>query len=231
MKIVVLQHVAFETAGMIADWAESHGHSVTICPLYENALLPNIDAFEMLVIMGGPMSVGDDAKYAWLAPEKTLIKAAIEADKYVVGICLGAQLIANVLGARVYPNHVKEIGWFPVAIVDEAIGQPILSGLNSAMNVFHWHGDTFDLPHNAQLLMSSKSCKNQAFLYNQRVLGLQFHLEMTEEGIKNIIAHCKEDIVPSTSIQSEEEMLTSIGEIAPCTRVLNSMLDQFALPV
>lgn len=226
MKIAVLQHVAFESAGMIADWAEARDHSVTIYPLHENALLPNIDAFEMLVVMGGSMSVGDDAKHPWLAPEKTLIKAAIEADHYVVGICLGAQLIANVLGARVYPNHVKEIGWFPVAIADEAIGQPILSGLNSAMNVFHWHEDTFDLPHNAQLLMSSKSCKNQAFLYNQRVLGLQFHLEMTEEGIKNIITHCKEDIAPSTSIQSEEEMLTSIGNIAPCKRILNSLLDR-----
>ncbi|MCE2926320.1 MAG: type 1 glutamine amidotransferase [Rickettsiales bacterium] len=231
MKIAVLQHVAFESAGMIADWAEVRDHSVTIYPLYENALLPSIDAFEMLVVMGGPMSVGDEADYSWLVPEKAFIKAAIEADKYVVGICLGAQLIANALGARVYPNRVKEIGWFPVAIVDEAIGQPILSGLNSAMNVFHWHGDTFDLPQGAHLLMSSAECKNQAFLYNQRVLGLQFHLEMTEVGIKSIIAHCKEDIVPSASIQPEEEILRSIGTIAPCKRILNSMLDQITLPV
>lgn len=226
MKIAVFQHVAFESAGMIADWAEARGHSVTIYALYEDEPLPSIDAFEMLVVMGGSMSVGDEAEYSWLVPEKAFIKQAIEANKYVVGICLGAQLIANVLGARVYSNHVKEIGWFPVAIVDEAIGQPILSGLNSAMKVFHWHGDTFDLPQGARLLMSSESCKNQAFLYNQRVLGLQFHLEMTEEGIKSIIAHCKEDIVPSTSIQSEEEMLTRIGTIAPCKRILNSMLDQ-----
>ncbi|MFN7755376.1 MAG: type 1 glutamine amidotransferase [Holosporales bacterium] len=231
MRIAILQHVVFEKAGMIADWAEVRGHSMILCKLYENATIPSVDAFDMLVVMGGSMSAGDHVEYPWLVPEKALIKTAIEADKYVVGICLGAQLVASVLGARVYPNHAKEIGWFPVTIVDEALGHSLLSGLSAAMNVFHWHGDTFDLPQGARILMSSAECKNQAFLYQEKVLGLQFHLEMTEAGIKNIIEHCKENIVPSASIQSEAEMLASIvARIDSCKRVLYSMLDQLNCP-
>lgn len=226
MKIAIFQHVVFETAGMIADWAEARGHSITIYRLYENVPLLSIDAFDMLIVMGGPMSVGDDAKYQWLTPEKNLIKLTIEANKYVLGICLGAQLIASVLGAKVYPNPVKEIGWFPVAIVDEAAHHPMLSGLNHAMKVFHWHGDTFDLPQNARLLMSSAVCKNQAFLYREKTLGLQFHLEMTEEGIQNLITHCRAEIIPSLTIQPEEKLLLGTTATPACQRALFLILDR-----
>jgi GMP synthase-like glutamine amidotransferase len=225
MRITILQHVAFETPGMIADWAKAQGYSLTTCLVYENASLPALETFDMLVVMGGSMSVGDEAKYPWLSFEKTLIQTAIEANKYILGVCLGAQLIASVLGAKVYPNHAKEIGWFPVTIIEDAFG---LSNLNHSINVFHWHGDTFDLPQGSRLLMSSAACKNQAFLYQEKVLGLQFHLEMTEIGIKNIITHCKEEIVLSNTIQSVDEMLSKIGEINHCKVVLYSLLNKLS---
>lgn len=228
MNILALQHVEFEIVGMIADWAEARGHRLSVCKLYEDDPLPDHDSYDMLVVMGGPMSVGDEASYPWLAAEKTFIKTAINVEKYVLGVCLGAQLIANVLGARVYPNQVKEIGWLPVAIADAALDELILRGLNHAMTAFHWHGDTFDLPQGATLLMSSKACKHQAFLYQKKVLGLQFHLEMTEEGIKNVIAHCHAEIIPSATIQSEENLISGITAIPACQRVLYTLLDRLA---
>lgn len=226
MNILALKHVEFENVGMIADWATARGHTLTLCKLYEHDPLPSHDSFDMLVVMGGSMSVGDEAVYPWLSLEKTFIKEAIDAKKHVVGICLGAQLIASTLGVKVYPNAVKEIGWFPVAIVDAALDQPILRGLNPAMTVFHWHGDTFDMPDGATLLMSSKACKHQAFIYRDTVLGLQFHLEMTEDGIKNLIKHCGAEIIPSSTIQPEEKIISNTSAIPACQRMLFSLLDR-----
>ena len=226
MNILALQHVEFENVGMIADWAEARGYNITTCKLYENDPLPSHDSFDMLVVMGGPMSVGDEDLYPWLAAETIFIKAAIEAGKYVIGVCLGAQLIASVLGAKVYPNPAKEIGWFPVAIVDAALDHPILRGLNPAMTAFHWHGDTFDMPKGATLLMSSKACKHQAFIYRDKVLGLQFHLEMTEESIQSIIDTCRAEIIPSATVQPEEKLMSGTTNTPACQRVLYTLLDR-----
>lgn len=226
MNILILEHVEFENVGMIADWAKARKHTLFTRKLYENEPLPRCDSFDMLVIMGGSMSVGDEAIYPWLLPEKTFIKEAMSAGKYVVGVCLGAQLIANVLGAKVYPNTVKEIGWFPVAIVDTALGHSILRGLNPAMTAFHWHGDTFDVPDGATLLMSSRACKHQAFIYRDKVLALQFHLEMTKDGINNLITHCSAEIIPSPTIQPKEKLLSGVATIPTCRRALYSLLDR-----
>lgn len=226
MNILAFQHVEFETVGMIADWAEARGHTLITCKLYAyDPLLPH-DSFDMLVVMGGPMSVGDEAVYPWLLLEKTFIKEAMAAGKYVVGVCLGAQLIASVLGAKVYPNTVKEIGWFPVAIVDAALNEPILSGLNPAMTVFHWHGDTFDMPDDATLLMSSRACRHQAFIYRDKVLALQFHLEMTQENIQSLIDNGRSELIPSSYIQTEQKIISSLSPIPACRRTLFSLLDQ-----
>jgi len=226
MKIAVLQHVPFETPGAIADWAAARQHSLTLYTLFNGMSLPQLDAFDMLVVLGGPMSVHDEHEHAWLAGEKTLIANAMREKKYVVGICLGAQLIAAALGAAVTRNPVKEIGWFPVVVEDKAAGHPVLRGLNLAMNVFHWHGETFALPEGAINLMSSKVCQHQAFLYKDHILGLQFHLEMQEENIGNIIQYCSAEIVqPTDTIQSAETMLSQPHAIAACTGALFSLLD------
>jgi GMP synthase-like glutamine amidotransferase len=225
MKIIALQHVDFEGTGLIDEWAATRGHSISLHQCFGTAPFPTTADMDMLVIMGGPMSIHDEQEYPWLIHEKALIKHAIEQGKYVVGVCLGAQLIANVLGAKVYKNSVREIGWFPVALSDDALGTPYISGLNSAMTVLHWHGETFDLPERAVHLMSSAACHNQAFSYNAHVLALQFHLEMTEAGLRSIIDGCRDELVPSGTVQTEEELLRGIHHIAACQRTLFRMLD------
>ena len=228
MKIHVLQHVEFEGPGMIADWARARGHTLATCKLYEGDVLPLVDAIDMLVIMGGSMGVYDESQYPWLAVEKQHIASAIHAGKPVLGICLGAQLIAASLGAKVAPHTHKEIGWFPIVVMDQAIGHPILSGLNHAMNVFHWHGDRFEIPSGAVHLMCSEACDNQAFFYADRVLGLQFHLEMDASAIDAIIRACGDELTPSLCIQSAE-IIKQKAAIHQTRHTLFRLLDNWAV--
>ncbi|MDP4206843.1 MAG: type 1 glutamine amidotransferase, partial [Bacteroidota bacterium] len=155
-----------------------------------------------LIIMGGPMSVTEEKKYPWLKAEKQFILHVIEEEKPVLGICLGAQLIANVLGAKIHIAEQKEIGWWPVEIIrDGILGQP------QEITTFHWHGETFSLPENITLLAQSKAIAHQAFLFNDRIVGLQFHPEMTPQGIEQLIQNCSEDITTGTFIHTAKEML------------------------
>lgn len=208
MKVYYFQHVPFEGLGMIAAWAAERVHTVEKTALYEpNHHLPSIVEYDALIVMGGSMGVYDEAEYPWLIAEKKHIRSAIDAGKPVLGICLGAQLIASALGAKVAPHTHKEIGWFPIAITDEAAEHPILSGLNQAMKVFHWHGDRLEIPNGAIHLMCSEACDNQAFLYGDNVLGVQFHLEMDEAAIISMINACGHELIESAWIQSRALIL------------------------
>lgn len=228
MKIHYFQHVEFESLGSIEYWAASRNRKLSATRFYENDAIPDIKSYDALVIMGGPMSVHDEKIYPWLTEEKEHIAQAIKAGKPVLGICLGAQLIADVLGAKVTNAPLKEIGWFPIAWSDSAMGHKIISGLNPAMNVFHWHGEQFEIPKEAIHLASSKACANQAFLYNDKVLGLQFHLEMNESAIDKIIANCGREIAtPSPTIQSVETIKEKIGNTAACELALFKILDNW----
>lgn len=203
MNIHYFQHVPFEGLGSITDWVNSPGHKVTATRFYEDNRLPFVDICDMLIVMGGPMGVHDEKQYPWLKKEKKFIEKAIVKGKKVVGICLGAQLIADVLGAKVYPNKEKEIGWFPI----EFKAHSFVSSAPSSLTVFHWHGDTFDLPPNAVHLAKSVACENQAFLYNNNVLGLQFHMEATGDSITALLQNCRNELIEANFIQSEEEIL------------------------
>lgn len=195
MKLHYFQHEPFEGLGMIAAWATRHGHTLTRTAFFETgALIPDITDYDALVVMGGSMSVYDEDRHPWLADEKAHIHSAIKAGKCVLGICLGAQLIAASLGAEVAPHTHKEIGWFPVALTDAGATHRLFAGFNSAMTVFHWHGDRFDIPQGAVRLMSSAACDNQAFVYGERVLALQFHLEMDPVAVRAITAACAEEL-------------------------------------
>ncbi len=182
MQVLVFRHVAFEDLGMIAPALESRGLGWRYVDWFQDAEAeaPWRGAAG-LIFMGGPMSANDDLGY--LRREMTLIEKAWRAGKPVLGVCLGAQLIAKAAGARVYRNAVKEIGWAPIFFTDAAGRDPLFAGLGRSEVVFHWHGETFDLPAGAEWLAWTPACRNQAFRLDPWVWGLQFHLEVTPEMI------------------------------------------------
>ena len=213
MRFHCLQHVPFEPPGLLIRWIGRRGYTVQTTFLFESAGLPSLDDFDALIIMGGPMSVHDEAEFPWLRAEKALIAAAIAAGKKVLGICMGAQLIADVKGGRVYPNPEKEIGFFPVRWTDEA-REMFSDELGPGGDVFHWHGETFDLPPGAVLLASSAGCVNQAFRLGENVLGLQFHPEATPDIIGEMVLQEGYELVEGPYIQDAGEIMRRAREIA-----------------
>ena len=225
LRIRSLQHVAFEDAAEIGSWAAMRGHRLDATRLFKAQPLPALDDFDWLLVMGGPMSVGEEGAYPWLPDEKKLIRCAIENNKTVLGICLGAQLIASALGARVHRNAQKEIGWFPVSLTPEGARASALSGFPPGFTAFHWHGDTFDLPEGGLHLARSEACAHQAFLVGDRVLGLQFHLECSQASVEGLLAHCAGELVSAPFIQDERKIRGGANEIAAANRLLYTMLD------
>lgn len=209
MRIQCLTHVPFEGPAGIADWAQARGHDIELAPLHAGAFPPGPATYDWLVVMGGPMGVADEDAFPWLASEKQAIRDAVGAGKTVVGICLGAQLIAEALGGRVYRNAHREIGWLPIELTPEGLESPLVGFLPQSLQVFHWHGDTFDLPPGAIHLARSGACPHQAFLYDGRVLGLQFHLESTPTSVRDLVTHCAEDLRPGPFVQSAQRMLSA----------------------
>jgi GMP synthase (glutamine-hydrolysing) len=208
MRLHYLQHVPFEGPANIEPWAKSLGFTVAGTRLYEDENLPELNQFDWLVIMGGPMNIYEEDKYPWLGREKRFIAEAIENDKIVLGICLGAQLIADVTGGKVYRNSYKEIGWFPVSLTSEARDSNVFSALPESFIAFHWHGDTFHLPPGAARIAESEACHIQAFEHkNGRVIGLQFHLESSPESIQLLIDNCGDELVEGRYIQKAHEIL------------------------
>ena len=206
-KIHCLQHETFEGLAVIKDWLDDKNFEVSYTHLYKAEKLPKISSIDCLIIMGGPMSVNDETIYPWLKTEKQFILDCINAGKVVIGICLGSQLIANALGSKVYPNTQKEIGWFPITKTKNTSSE-ISSILPDELTVFHWHGETFDLPQGATLLASSKACENQIFSLSEKVFGFQCHLEISSKALNGFVDGCDEELVPSTYIQSANKMLT-----------------------
>lgn len=185
MQVLVVQNVRIEGLGRLAEWLEPAGcrFDMRRMDLGEN-LPPLVEGYGGLIILGGPMGAYEKDRYPYLEKTEALIREAAGRGLPVLGICLGAQLIAQALGARVYPNHVKEIGLSSVVLTDQGRVDPLFTGMNSDdLAVFQWHGDTFDLPEGAVLLAASPACRHQAFRYGERVYGLQFHLEVTAEMV------------------------------------------------
>jgi GMP synthase-like glutamine amidotransferase len=226
LKIHCFQHVSFEGLGCIDQWIKEKGHSVNFTKFYADDPLPDINSIDWLIIMGGPMGVYDEDKFSWLKKEKEFIKQAIAADKTIVGICLGSQLIAEALGSKVYKNTEKEIGWFDVALTPDGRKNKLLAGFENNFKVFHWHGDTFGLPANAVHLIQTSVCKNQAFLYKEKVLGLQFHFEVTKETLTKMTAHGRDELTGGNFVQSEAEILSKEEHIKSNNAKLFDILDR-----
>lgn len=225
IRIHCIQHVDFEGPGYIANWADSHQYPLKYTRMFSNELMPSADDFDLLVIMGGPMSIHDSTDFPWLGNEKSAIREYIAQGKKILGICLGAQLIADALGAKVYPNDVKEIGWFDVQFTKQFCKSFKL--IDENVTLFHWHGETFSLPEGANLLASTPECKNQAFIFNNQLLALQFHPEITPESLISMIENGKNELVTDSKIQNEEVILNQTQFFKGSNVLMNKLLNEF----
>lgn len=223
-RLACLQHVPFEDLGNIARWAETRDFRIDVTRLFAADALPRAAELDWLVVMGGPMGVYDEREHPWLPRERELIAEAIARGKTVLGVCLGAQQLAAALGAPVYPHRVKEIGWFPIEGIASA--GPFAGLFASTSEVFHFHGDTFDLPAGGVHLARSAACESQAFAYGERVLGLQFHLEMTRANVERICVECAADFVPGRFVQSPDAILAGDERFTKLEAELTRVLDR-----
>lgn len=214
------QHVPFEGLGQLEPWLRRAGFQIGCTRLFETSAWPDPAAVDFLVVMGGPMSVNDEGLYPWLKEEKDFLRRYLATGKPLLGICLGAQLIAAVLGARVYANREKEIGWFPVEGIPSRDSSTFR--FPPSAEVFHWHGETFDLPSGATQLARSQACENQAFQIGSAI-GLQFHLETTPDSARALIDHARNELVPGAFVQSEAEILATPASRYPA---LHRLLDE-----
>lgn len=207
MKILILTHATFEKPGSIETWAKKHGHIIKeVCP-YKEETLPDINDFDFLVVMGGYQSPLEMNKAPYLEDEITLIKQAITKHKRIVGICLGAQLLGEALGAKTEPSPHREIGMFLVEQLPEAKFDPVFSQFPKKFEVMHWHSDMPGIPKGAVLLANSEGCPRQIFRYGDRIYGFQCHFELTKELVEGMIEHCPGDLKGGTYVRSIKELL------------------------
>ena len=206
MKIHCFQHAPFEGLGEIGHWVQARGGRASFTKFYEKPQLPEAGAVDLLIVMGGPMNVYEYRQYPWLRAEKEFILRQIERGAPVLGVCLGAQLIADVLGAKVYQNPEKEIGWLPIRWRALPATRRLLGRNPGEMTVFQWHGDTFDLPPKSEWLAESAACAHQAFVCHRRVVGLQFHLEVGAEEVALMAKHGAAELTGGRHVQTGDQI-------------------------
>jgi GMP synthase-like glutamine amidotransferase len=226
VRIVCLQHVPFEGPAAIEPWAAARGHNLDVVRLDLGEPVPDAPGLDWLVVMGGPMGVHDQRSFPWLAAEKRLIEKVISRGRPVLGVCLGAQLVAHVLGARVYAGRAKEIGWHEVRATAEARASKLFGFLPPAFRAFQWHGDTFDVPAGGVRSAESDAFPNQAFEYGANVAALQFHLEATADSVARLVEAGGGELAeggPCT--QSAAEVLRRDAPLAALEPLLAALLD------
>jgi GMP synthase (glutamine-hydrolysing) len=206
MKILCIQHAPFEGPGAIKQWALNSGHKLTEVGPYANETLPASNEFDLIIIMGGPQSLNNIKSAPYLSTEVNYIREAIKQNKMILGICLGAQIIAVALGGNVVKSPEKEIGAHPIELTDSAKTDPVFSQLENGFNAIHWHSEMVEIPKECVLLSRSKGCSNQAFKYGDRVYALQFHLELTHQMIVEMIQHCSDDLTKGKFIQTTDQL-------------------------
>lgn len=227
MTLHVLTHVDFEGPGSIEDWATARGQALSVVKVHRGDAWPSLVAGDLLVVMGGPMNIHEEETFPWLREEKHFLRETINAGHRVLGICLGAQLLADVLGGRVYRNAYREIGWYPVETTAEAAGCPLFADFPPAPTVFHWHGDTFSIPPGARHVARSAACENQAFVFDDRVVGLQFHLETTPEAMEALIEACGDELaLRRTWVQTPARMRREPSRFGEIRALMNTLLDR-----
>lgn len=227
MRIHYLQHVSFENPGYLFIYFRQKHHTLSSTHFFEESYqLPEVNDIDALVIMGGSMGADEALAYPWLTVEKLFIKKCIEAGKKVLGICLGAQLMARCLNAAVKPAPHKEIGWYKIIPTEECHKIEWLYNLfQDCPVVFHWHGDRLELPVGSKgNLFNSEANSHQILYYNERVMGLQFHLEITEESLNLMLAHTAGDLTTGRYIQNKQTILDGKKYINQCNRLMDQLL-------
>jgi len=209
MKFLVFQHVPHEHPGLISKYAQKRGIELNIVELWKPHTLPDPANFDGLIIMGGPMGVYEDKDAFPSKDDEVNYITSVLGNMPIIGFCLGSQLLAYTLGARVYPNEkngkkVKEIGFYDVTLTKEGLADPIFQGFDSPMKVLQLHGDAFDLPSGATLLATSPNCTNQAFRYGDNAYGMLFHIEFTPEMIATLIEIDREWIHDGFDLNEEQ---------------------------
>lgn len=226
MNVHYLMHASFEGLGGMEAWFVAQGHRITRTRLYAGEALPDPAAPDWLVVMGGSMSVHDEREHPWLVPEKRFIERVIARNVPVLGVCLGGQLIAEVLGGTVTKNPAREIGWFPVTVNPES--SPLFAGLPERFTAFHWHGETFSIPPDAVHVASSAACVNQAYACGDRVVGLQFHLEVLSSTVADFCLFGADEMTPGEWVQRADEMLVPQAPFTGLNELSNRLLANLA---
>lgn len=227
MRVHWLQHAEHEGLGCIEPWLRERGYTVSGTRLQRGEALPQAREFDWLVVMGGPMNIYEYEAHPWLVPEKALIRDACVMKKQILGICLGSQLLADVLGGKVSKNSVPEIGWFDVTLTKDALKSSFFAGFPETMTAFHWHEDSFTYPPGATALMSSKDCPRQGFSWGgEQAIGLQFHLEVELEDARRWLATGSPP--PARTVNSAGEILRDPARFAENRRLMRLLLDRMA---
>ncbi|MFA6915114.1 MAG: hypothetical protein WC222_01840 [Parachlamydiales bacterium] len=209
MRILYVIHADFEMPGAIIDWAIQHNHTQVFYRPFAKDKTPEKDSFDILILMGGPQSPLEIEKYPYLHDEINLASEAIADGKYVIGFCLGAQIIGEALGAKAQKSPNKEVGFYPVTLNDEGVSDPFFKELPKVFSVMHWHNDMPGVPAGAVVLASSEGCPRQIIRFKEKVYGFQCHPEPKKGDIEAMIHHCKADLSPGLYVQSEQEILST----------------------
>ncbi len=223
-RVHYFQHVEFEGLGNIEPLLAAHNCQLQSTRWFAGEQAPESDSYDLLIVMGGPMGIFDYNLYPWLTAEKLALKAAIEAGKKVLGICLGAQLIADVLGASVSKNAVREIGWFALQSSSELQLSRWGKVFPARFSPLHWHGDTFAIPLDAMPVGSSEACANQGFILEDRIVALQFHLELAPSAVATLCAACADELDGSAYVQSPAKMLAADSNFTASEAILRALI-------
>jgi len=228
LRTQLFQHVPFEGPGQLGTWLKQAGAIQSTTRWFAGDVPPDSQHIDFLLILGGPMSVLDETTHPWLVDEKEFIRQFIATGKPVLGICLGAQLIAHVLGAQIFKNPEPEIGWFPMEGIPQ--NNRSIFQFPPSSPAFHWHSETFELPEGAHPLARSTACEHQAFQVGASVIGLQFHLETTPESVQALITHAGDELLQAPFVQSKEEIQAASPATFESIHQLMGQLMRFLLP-
>ena len=231
MKLFVFQHASFESPGFIADWADNRTVDIQLIRVFSRQDFPPVEDAEGLILLGGPMSIHDTVRFSWLVQEKIFLEKWLKTGKPVMGICLGAQLLADLLGGRVYSLVHQEIGWFPIQ-KNAFLKHPFLDLFSeNTLPAFHWHGETFDIPEGAVPLFSSEATQNQAFIWNNQIFAFQFHWEVTPKNVQLLIENGETEMRKGGPfVQSPEKMLLSKSFFETSHQLISAGLDFIFFP-